>query len=103
MVKYFNPEEGEGLSAVIQFEFTGAEPGHWHFIIADGKCALGEGRAPAPATLDIKILSDTWLRIMSGELNGPEAFLTGQATATGDFALLLRLGKLFSQPVRTQR
>jgi putative sterol carrier protein len=102
MAKYFNPEAAEGLAAVIQFEFTGPEPGCWHFIIDDGSCRLQEGPAQSPASVNVKISSETWLKIMSGELNGPEAFLNGQASATGDFTLLLRLGKLFSQPIRTQ-
>lgn len=102
MVKYFNPAEGRNLAAIIQFEFTGQEPGCWHFIINEGKCSLQEGQSTSPATLKINIRSEIWFKIMSGELNGPETFLAGQATATGDFTLLLKLGKLFSQPVKTQ-
>lgn len=102
MARYFNSAEGMGLTAVIQFEFSGPEPGFWHFIINDGNCDLKEGPSQSDPRLNIKISSETWLKIVSGELNGPEVFLNGQATASGDITLLLRLGKLFAQPVRTQ-
>ena len=102
MPRFFDRNEGEGLTAVIQFKFNGAEPGLWHLIIRKGECILKEGEARLPVTLTVSAPSEVWLKIMRGEINGPEAFLSGEAAASGDMALLLRLGKLFSQPVGMQ-
>jgi len=96
MPEFFDPEEAKDLNATIQLKVSGEESGLWYFVIKDQKCSLGEGESPTPATLTISTPSKVWLKIMRKELNGAEAFLTGQATADGDFALLLKLGALFS-------
>jgi len=97
MAEAFDPEEGKNFTGIIEFNVSGQEPGFWHFIFNAGQCSLREGRAHAPVDLSIAVPSEVWLKIMRRELNGAEAFLTGQATATGDMALLLKLGALFSQ------
>jgi putative sterol carrier protein len=97
MAKAFDPVEGKDLTAVIQFNVSGQEPGCWHFVIDKAQCGLKESESQLPVDLAISVPSEVWLRIMRKELNGAEAFLTGQATVTGDMMLLLRLGALFSQ------
>jgi putative sterol carrier protein len=97
MSKAFDPEEGKDLTAIIQFNVSGQEPGFWQFILNTGNCTLKEDQARLPVDLVISVPSEVWLKIMRRELNGAEAFLSGQATATGDIALLLKLGALFSQ------
>ncbi len=97
MAKAFDPQAGKDLTAVIQLNVSGQEPGFWHFVLDKGQCSLGEGKARTPVDLTISVPSEVWLRIMRGELNGAEAFLTGQAAAEGDFGLLMRFGALFSQ------
>jgi putative sterol carrier protein len=97
MAKTFDPEEGKNLTAIIEFNVSGQEPGVWHFIFNAGQCRLNEDQARSPADLTISVPSEVWLSIMRRELNGAEAFLTGQAIATGDMTLLLKLGALFSQ------
>lgn len=96
MPKFFDPEQAKNLSAIIQLKVSGEEPGLWYFVIKDRRCCLGEGEAPISPSLTISTPSKVWLQIMRKELNQVEAFFTGQATAEGDFALLLRLGALFS-------
>jgi putative sterol carrier protein len=97
MSKAFDPEEGKDLTAIIQFNVSGQEPGFWHFIFDAGNCTLKEGQSELPVDLAISVPSEVWLKIMRRELNGAEAFLSGQATADGDMTLLLKLGALFSQ------
>jgi putative sterol carrier protein len=93
--RFFVPERARGVEAVIAFELTGAEPGHWHLVIAGGALRSIEGPPPHGADLTIRTASEVWLAVMRGELGGAEAFLTGQAVATGDSALLLALGSFF--------
>jgi len=97
MGKAFVPNEGKGINAIIELRVTGDEPGIWHFVIDNGRCEVKEGKPALPSNLLMETRSDVWLKIMRGELNGPEAFLGGQAVASGDMALLLKFGRMFPQ------
>jgi len=44
----FIPEKAVGLDAVIQFKFTGAEPGEWYATVKDGKVEVAQGTHDAP-------------------------------------------------------
>src|SRR3989304_2888018 len=39
----FQPDKAAGVTATIQYKFTGAEPGSWTVRVADGKCSVEEG------------------------------------------------------------
>jgi putative sterol carrier protein len=90
----FNPDAAENLSATIQFDVTGDEPGVYHLTIADRTCTFHTGPAVAP-TLTITTPSAVWLQISRGELSGQDALMQGQYTANGDLSLLLKLNNLF--------
>lgn len=95
MPRFFDVQDDRDLHAIIRFEMGGPEPGLWWMEIRDGALQVGEGAAPGPASLTIKTRSDTWLRIMRGELTGAEAFATARAVGEGDTDLLLRLPSFF--------
>ena len=44
----FIPEKAQGLDSVIQFNFTGAEPGEWLAAIKDGKVEVSRGTHASP-------------------------------------------------------
>ncbi len=90
----FKPEAAAGLDCVIQFNFSGDEPGEWNVTIKDGACSVAQGQAASPtATIDAP--SEVWLKIARKELDGAAAFMSGQFKATGDLGLLMRMGSLF--------
>jgi hypothetical protein len=82
------------LSATIQFDVRGSEPGSYHLRISDGACSFNTGSAEAP-TLTITTPSEVWMRIGGGELSSQEALDKGLYSATGDLTLLSRLDDLF--------
>jgi putative sterol carrier protein len=94
MTLVFNPAAAGNLTAAIQFDAGGAEPGAYHLSFAGGECTFHVGPAAAP-TLTIATPSEVWLRIRSGELNGAEALKQGLYTVSGDLSLLPRMGELF--------
>lgn len=94
MPEAFQPDKAAGVNAVIQFNFTGAEPGSWVVKIADGKCEVSEGTADNP-TVTINSPSDVWLKISRRELDGATAFMSGQFTFTGDMGILMQMGSWF--------
>jgi len=94
MPRAFRPERAQGVKAVLQFNFTGPEPGNWVVRIDEGKCEVSEGTAENP-NVTINAPSDVWLKIVRRELDGAAAFMSGQFTFTGDMGILLQLQNWF--------
>jgi putative sterol carrier protein len=92
----FQPEKAGNANAVIQYNFTGPEPGSWVVTIANGKCEVREGTADNP-TVTINSPSDVWLKILRRELDGATAFMSGQFTFTGDMGVLMQMPSWFGQ------
>ncbi len=92
----FQPDKAAGVTATIQFKFTGAEEGNYVVKVADGKCEVNEGETDS-ATVTINSPSDVWLKISRRELDGATAFMSGQFTFTGDMGVLMQMGSWFGQ------
>ncbi|MCD4672293.1 MAG: SCP2 sterol-binding domain-containing protein, partial [Anaerolineaceae bacterium] len=94
MTLTFKPEAAAGLTATIQFDVSGDEPGVYHLSIADGKCHFHKGAADSP-TLTVATPSDVWLKVSHGELSGQDALMQGLYSADGDLSLMLKMDALF--------
>jgi multimeric flavodoxin WrbA/putative sterol carrier protein len=94
MAATFNPKAGGDLKALIQFEVTGKQAGHWFLSIENGKCTYHEGKVNSP-TLTIKTPSEVWLAIPNREMDGQQAFMEGKYLTNGDVNLLMRMKSLF--------
>ena len=94
MPTVFNPDVAGDLSADIQFNVAGDEPGEYYLSIANGQCAFNEG-ASSDAKLTINTPSDVWLAISRGELDGQMAFMQQKYKVEGDFGLLMKFNKMF--------
>ncbi|MCK4899467.1 MAG: SCP2 sterol-binding domain-containing protein, partial [Anaerolineales bacterium] len=90
----FNAEAAGDLTATIQFDVTGTEPGVYHLHIAKGECTFHTGPADEP-TLTINTPSDVWLQVSRGEISGQDALMQGLYTASGDLSLMLKMNTLF--------
>jgi putative sterol carrier protein/putative NADPH-quinone reductase len=90
----FKSEAAGDLDAVVQYDFSGPVDGSCHFKICDGQMSASLGKADNPA-LTIASDFDLWLDVMSGKVNGQEAFMQGKASASGDLALLLKVNQVF--------
>jgi multimeric flavodoxin WrbA/putative sterol carrier protein len=95
MALVLNPKEAGDLEAVIQFNVTGSEPGHYFLTIAQGRCTAYDGEHPRP-TLTLNTPAEVWMAINRGELNGATAMMTGKYSIKGNLGLLMRFNKLFS-------
>jgi len=90
----FQPERA--ASAIVQFRFSGAEPGNWVLQIAKGHCRTQEGVADNPvATIDAP--SDIWLKICRRELDAATAFIGGHLTFRGEMGILVELSNWLGQ------
>jgi putative sterol carrier protein len=95
MPSRFNKDDSGDLRADVQYRLSGEGGGDMFLSIADKQCAAHEGQSSSPA-LTIIAPADVWLKIASGEIDRPKAFMNGQFTIEGDAELLMRLGDLFS-------
>ena len=94
MPKALNPVAAAGLTAIYQFEVSGNEDFTAHLAIADNQAVFHEGPAEHPDII-IKTPAQVWLAISRGELDGTQAYLTGQFRMKGDLGLLVQLKTLF--------
>lgn len=90
----FIPEKAQGVDAVIQFKFTGAEAGEWNATIKDGKVEVARGMDPTPK-MTLTADSEDYLKIFTGELDGMQAFMQGKIKLAGDLNLAMKLMQMF--------
>jgi putative sterol carrier protein len=84
MAEAFLPAKAAGQSAVIQYDVTAAGKTHTYQLkIADGKCAVSPG-AGGPARVTLTLGLPDFLRLISGKLNGMQAFMAGKLKLQGD-------------------
>lgn len=88
----FNADASAGLDAVFQYDIE--DHGSWQMSVADEKCQLSSGDSNE-ATVTLAMEADTLKGVMSGEVDGMQAFMTGSIKATGDIMLATRLTDLF--------
>jgi hypothetical protein len=65
----FNAAAASDLTATIQFNACGGEPGVYHLRIGRGDCIFHRGAAPDP-TLTINTPSEVWLQLSNGQISG---------------------------------
>jgi len=90
----FIPEKAQGVDAVIQFRFTGAEAGDWNATIKDGKVDVARGIHPTPK-MTLTADSADYVKIFTGELDGMKAFMEGKIKLAGDLNLAMKLMQMF--------
>lgn len=89
----FNASAAAGMDVVFQFNIEDADT--YHLTVKDGQCELAEGEHQDPSVTLI-MNSETLQEIVSGELNGMQAFMAGRLRTEGDMMLATRLSDLFS-------
>lgn len=88
----FNADAADDLEATFQFKIEGDDD--FYISIADEKCGAAVGEHDDP---DITMIMDvdTLKAIVSGELDGMQAFMTGRLQAEGDVMLGTQIGQIF--------
>lgn len=90
----FLPDKAPGLEAVIQFKFTGDEPGDWYAEIKDGKVDVQQGEHESPK-MTLTADSSDYVKVFTGELDGMQAFMQGKLKLAGDLNLAMKLTQMF--------
>ncbi|MBA4395192.1 MAG: hypothetical protein C0407_16705, partial [Desulfobacca sp.] len=92
----FKPETAQGLTATIQFRFSGEVEGNCYFRIENNQLTPVQGEAEKPE-LTIESPFEVWMDILTGKADGQKMFMEQKYKVTGDLALLLRFGRLFGK------
>ena len=91
----FLPERAQGVNAVIHFKFTGAEAGDCNATIADGNVVVDKGAPSKPATMTLTADSEDYVKLLTGELDGMQAFMQGKLKLGGDLNLAMKMMQMF--------
>jgi putative sterol carrier protein len=86
----FLPEKAEGVEAVLQFKFSGAEESNWIVSIKDGVCTTEEGIAENP-NMTLSTDSQDYLDIIMGTADPMKSFMEGKLKLAGDLNFAMKL------------
>jgi putative sterol carrier protein len=97
MQEHFLADKAEGVSADVQWVVTDqGEEFPYTASIADGKCTITAGKAASPRvslTMDLV----TFVRLIMGQAQGPQLFMTGKLKVAGDLMFAQRVSGFFAQ------
>ena len=88
----FNADAAAGMDEVFQFDLDDADS--WHLIIKDGTCNMVDGTHDDPSvtlTMDMATME----AVMSGKMEGMQAFMMGKLRAEGNMMLATKPTALF--------
>jgi putative sterol carrier protein len=94
----FNPQKAGGQQATVQYELT--HPGgtsQYTMRIAEGRCEVERGSAESPR-VTIKMSVADFVRLITGRLNGMQAFMTGKLKVGGDLFFAQTFQSWFDRP-----
>ena len=92
MGERFNTDAADGMEEVFQFDID--DGNIWHAVIADGACQIAEGEHDDPS-VTLLMDADTMAGVMSGQVDGMQAFMMGKIKTEGNMMLATQLAKLF--------
>jgi putative sterol carrier protein len=98
MKEAFQAERAAGQSAVIRWQITTPERDcvTYELEVADGECTLSRGALFDPSVVLTMELAD-FLRLITGCLDGVDAYRTGRLSIRGDMALAEVLSDWFRE------
>ncbi len=88
----FNPRKAAGKKGILQFKFTGVEPGECYLDIDNGVCTRHMGLA-AKSDCTVEGPFEVWADIIQGKAAGDKMLMEGKYKATGDVTLLMSFGR----------
>jgi SCP-2 sterol transfer family len=96
----FKSDVGGHLDAVIRWQLTSpaGAVATYELSIAKGKCESSKGRSDAEPTLTVSMDDTDFLKLVSGNANGPMLFMTRKLRADGDVGLAASLTRYFDIP-----
>ncbi|WP_406390550.1 SCP2 sterol-binding domain-containing protein [Streptomyces sp. NBC_00887] len=98
MRQQFRPETAGGLKALIRWKITGETDEVYETSIADGRCAVSEGRSDGEPRTTLVLGDAEFLKLVSGNANPVTMFMTRKLKIAGDVGLASGLTRYFDIP-----
>jgi putative sterol carrier protein len=96
MASRFNPDRAAGQSAVIGWDIKTADGVRKYQIkVADGTCTAGPA-SDEPARVTLTMALPDFLKFLTGQLDGMQAFMTGKLQLAGDMMFAQSMQAWFS-------
>ncbi|WP_164667963.1 SCP2 sterol-binding domain-containing protein [Virgibacillus doumboii] len=90
-----DPSKAQGTEAVYLFNLDGDESGTYHIVFNGDKSYAAEGEADnADCTLFMD--SNDFMKMVDGELNGTQAFMSGRLKIKGNMGLAIKLQSILA-------
>lgn len=98
MATAFDAEKAAGQEAVIQWDITnGDETISYSLNIKDGKCEVKNEPGDSPR-VTLEMTFPNYLRMLTGNLDGMQAFMSGQLKIAGDMMFAQVFQTWFATP-----
>ncbi|WP_405939797.1 SCP2 sterol-binding domain-containing protein [Streptomyces sp. NBC_00726] len=98
MKQQFRPEAAGALTALIRWKITGDTDVVYETSIADGRCAVSEGRSAAEPRTTLVMADAEFLKLVSGNGNPITMFMMRKLKVAGDVGLASGLTRYFDIP-----
>jgi putative sterol carrier protein len=93
----FRADRAGNQSAVVGWDITSPEGTHsYHLNVADGTCTANTGKADA-ARVTLGMALPDFLRFITGQLDGMQAFMSGKLKLSGDMMFAQSMQAWFAQ------
>jgi putative sterol carrier protein len=103
MAEHVEPSKAKGNDAVIHWKILDRPDGgydHYEVVVEDGACTVTDSPSREPR-VTFKIGPVEFLRLVSGNANGPMLFMSGKLKIEGDLMFASTLTSLFRIPRET--
>lgn len=94
----FIPEKAGNLNTLVQYRFSGIQPGEWLMRISDGVCTVQEGVTEQPK-ITIDADSQSYIDMIEGRLNPMMALMQKKIRILGDQVLAMKFTSFFKKLV----
>ena len=90
MPQAFDADAAGDMNATVQYAISTP----MHMQIANGECTVHEGES-GDADVTFKMEDEDLVKLLTGELDGMSAFMTGQLQVEGDIMLAQKIPTIF--------
>lgn len=100
MEEHFDPARAEGVDAVVRWRITGRPDGEadrYEVTIRDGRCSVSRDLVERPR-VTITLDGVDFLKLVTGNADGPALLLRRRLRITGDLAFAARVAAFFRVP-----
>ncbi|MRG86533.1 SCP2 sterol-binding domain-containing protein [Salinibacillus xinjiangensis] len=90
-----DPGRVKGIEAVYQFDLEGEESSTYQLVLKGEESYAAEGDAEK-SDCTLKMSTDDFKKMVDGNLNGTQAFMSGRLKIKGNMGLALKLQDILS-------